>query len=779
MAPIRVLLIEDDPAYAGLIEVLLKEGAGTRFIPSLANNLSEAEQFLRKVPIDVVVTDLGLPDAQDLEAVQRLRAQMPYIPIVVLTGAPDEENMALQALQLGAQDYLSKDGLDGRTLARTLRHALERARAEAEVRRLNAELQKRVVVVQEYANQIADLYNNAACGFHSLDQQGKFVRVNDTELRWLGYSREDLLGKMTFRDMLTPESAKLFLHDFPTLQDTGKAQHLELDVVRKNGSVFPVIMVSTALRDADGRFVMSRSTMFDMTERRVAEANLRFQARILSQVGDAVIATDTDGRIIYWSNGAERIYGHRMVDALGRTPEDVLGASWLPRAEVEKSLQAKGTWSGEAAQKARDGKELTAQVSVSLLLDAEGRPSGRLAVARDVSETKRLQSAMIQAEKMAGMGQMTAGVAHELKSPMSVVLGYADLLAGLAAGHPDLPEEFAKHLGVIQKHLVRCAGLVNSILDFSRKDRPVEDLDLREVVSAAAGLSDAYALEKIVEIRKHLPPDAVPVRGHKNLLEQVVVNLLNNAVDAAGKGGSVTLRVGGQSKRGIPCAEIRVRDTGPGLPVEVLPKLFEPFFTTKDPGKGTGLGLWLTRQIVTEAGGVISCGNASDGGAEFVVTLPLAGAPALRTALTDNGGEGKKGGQPMRRSKEKPRVVVVDDEKDFRELLRTWLAPRYEVECLSGGQGLTDHLAALEPDILILDVHMPGVDGFTACQRVRKDPRFSFLPIVFLTASKEDVDFIKTMELGANSYLNKPITGRELDFRIREVLEAERGVALK
>jgi CheY-like chemotaxis protein len=123
---------------------------------------------------------------------------------------------------------------------------------------------------------------------------------------------------------------------------------------------------------------------------------------------------------------------------------------------------------------------------------------------------------------------------------------------------------------------------------------------------------------------------------------------------------------------------------------------------------------------------------------------------------------------------DKPRIVVVDDEKDFRELVRSWLAPRYEVECFSGGEGLADLLAPLEPDLLILDVHMPGADGFTVCRRLRRDPRFTFLPIVFLTASKQDVDFVKTLALGANSFLTKPITGQELNFRVRELLAAER-----
>jgi DNA-binding response OmpR family regulator len=120
----------------------------------------------------------------------------------------------------------------------------------------------------------------------------------------------------------------------------------------------------------------------------------------------------------------------------------------------------------------------------------------------------------------------------------------------------------------------------------------------------------------------------------------------------------------------------------------------------------------------------------------------------------------------------KPRIVVVDDEPDFLDLMRLWLGDRYAVECFRSGVGLRDQLAALEPDLIILDVHMPEKDGFSVCRELRADQRFALLPVLFITASKEDVDFMRTLDAGANSYVNKPISGKELLFRVREMLNA-------
>jgi two-component system, cell cycle sensor histidine kinase and response regulator CckA len=762
MQPIRVLLVEDAPSDARLVQEFLKGADEPGFSIQTASTLSEAETAVKTRPVDVVVADLTLPDAQGLDAVRRLRGAAPHTPLVVLTGASALEGLDMTALKLGVQDYLAKDGLEARVLTRALRYAVERARGEAEVRRLNTELESRANAMREYAEQIADLYNNAACGFHSVDSEGKYVRVNDTELRWLGYSREELIGKVRFSDLLTPLSARVFDEEFPRFKETGAIRQIELDLKTKSGAVFPVLFSATALNDAEGRFVMSRSTLLDMTERRVAEANMRFQAGILAQVRDAVVVTDTKGRVTYWSGAAESVFGHRMAEATGADAADLLGEAWLSEAP-----------GGEVLLKRKDGAEIWARISFSPLKDEDGRPAGRLAVVRDVTENRSLRSAVIQAEKMAGMGQMAAGVAHELKSPMSVVLGYADLLAGLAAARTDLPADFARHVGVIQKHLARCADLVNNLLDFSRKERPSEELDLRDVAAAAVSLAEPYALERTASVAKDMPADPVRVRGHKNLLEQVAVNLIHNAVDASGKGGRVYVRVGREDRAGRAFAVLRVRADGPGVPPEARGRLFEPFFTTKGPGKGTGLGLWLARQITADAGGSVEFEAPAEGGAEFVVRLPAAGAPAAGPVRRPGPKEKEKEAAEMKKS-DKPRIVVVDDEKDFRELVRSWLAPRYEVECFSGGEGLADLLAPLEPDLLILDVHMPGADGFTVCRRLRRDPRFTFLPIVFLTASKQDVDFVKTLALGANSFLTKPITGQELNFRVRELLAAER-----
>jgi signal transduction histidine kinase len=238
-------------------------------------------------------------------------------------------------------------------------------------------------------------------------------------------------------------------------------------------------------------------------------------------------------------------------------------------------------------------------------------------------ERGRLQGMYVQAEKLSAMGLLAAGVAHELNNPLSVILCYCD--PALAAGGP---EEAAANLKKIGTAAHRCRDLVKELLEFSRKDQPAAaDFALDECVRVALALTEPQARWRSVSIVRELGAGRAVVRGHKNHLEQVLVNLVVNALDAMPRGGRLTVRTGPAEGAARPSVRVDVIDTGEGLTPEAREKLFEPFFTTKAPGKGTGLGLSLSQKLVAAHGGTLQAESAPGRGSTFSIVLPVDGAP--------------------------------------------------------------------------------------------------------------------------------------------------------
>jgi PAS domain S-box-containing protein len=746
--------------------------------------------------------------------------------------------------------------------------------------------------IRKSAAQIADLYDNAPCGYHSVDRNGVVVQMNATELAWLGHSRDEVIGKRKLTDLIVPPDRHVYEENFPVLTSEGRIADLEFRLQRKDGTEFPVIMSATAVKDEHGGFVMSRATVYDLTdrrraeeamreselkfrsiaesaqdgivladrngrivyenrsarvlfaytdpglvgreirdlvseahhaelsevlkkaagkdpkglghvyewsgvdrhgrtfpmelsfaswtgdgkrfiagiirdvtERRRAEAHLKFQAEILAQVKDAVVVTNSGGQIIYCSPAAETLTGRKMSEAIGQDLRNVVGEVVKPEAEKEmiEAINAGHVWRGETVHRRKDGKELAVEFSISPLRNETGQPVGRLHIIREVTQQKKLQDMLMHAEKLAAMGQMAAAVAHELKTPLSVIFGFADVMLKKIK-----PEHKTEHpLDVIKRQAMRCSNLVTNLLEFSRKEKAVhrEFFDLNEPVESALSLVQAHAQTSSIRVDKRLASGTLRLLGNRDLVQQVVINLCLNAVDAMSRGGTLTVNTRVRKFSRGEFAQIQVTDTGPGIPPDIRERIFEPFFTTKKSDKGTGLGLWLVKEIVSALGGEIECRSEIGNGTDFTVLLPLP-EEAEEDAETPSRGESPR----KKKTGPKPRLAVVDDEKDFRDLLARWLESNYEVDCYSEGEGIVSELTERRPDLIILDVRMPGIDGFEICRRIRTEKKLAQVPILFLTASKKDLQTLATLEFGANSHMSKPVERENLLRRLEELL---------
>jgi len=337
---------------------------------------------------------------------------------------------------------------------------------------------------------------------------------------------------------------------------------------------------------------------------------------------NAMQLTDARGIMIDVNPAYERIYGYSRAEAVGNRPN--LVRSRQTPAEVYERMWAdltrsdRGYWSGEIMNRDRKGRERPVLLSITAIRDPSGRTTHYLGVAVDLSEQRSWELRAAHADKLASVGQLAAGVAHEINTPLANMMLVAESI------RRRVPDPWIRsRLDTLTEQVEVAARIVRGLLDFARREEPhVTDLDLNEVVrGSVAFLAGKQSAD--VEIAEDLPDQPVPVRGDRGQLMQVVTNLLNNAYDAMGGHGRIEMSVRTAGDR----AELEIVDDGPGIPEEVMPHIFEPFFTTKPEGEGTGLGLAICHGIVHSHGGEIAAHNRPGAGADFLVSLPLRPSP--------------------------------------------------------------------------------------------------------------------------------------------------------
>jgi len=487
--------------------------------------------------------------------------------------------------------------------------------------------------LKDSEEKLRNLFERVRHGLFISSKEGKFLDCNQALLDMLEYPTKDEFLKIDIaKDLyVNPEDRK-------TLQERIKKESyvkdMEVEFKKKNGEKITVLLTGHPIKDEKGKVVGYQGINLDISERKRIENELReaneFFMNLIESSVDGIIAADMKGDIFIFNKGAEALTGYNAEEVIGKLHITKIYPEGVAK-EIMKKLRSQeygGVGKFIPTQLKvlnKFGEEIHVQLSAALIYDGKGHEIASVGIFTDLRPRlmmeKRLQETHVQlvsSEKMASLGKLAAGIAHEINNPLGGILIYSSLMM------EDLPEEDQKRgdLARIVQEAGRCKEIVKSLLEFARQTEPkMEPTDINRAINDGLFFLVNQALFHNIRIIKKLDPFLPFVRGNASQLKQVFMNIVVNAAEAMHGSGTLTITTSPAADR--KTAFVEFTDTGEGIPEENLTRIFDPFFTTKEVGKGTGLGLATSYGIVEDHGGKIGVRSKVGEGTTFTIELPV------------------------------------------------------------------------------------------------------------------------------------------------------------
>ncbi len=496
----------------------------------------------------------------------------------------------------------------------------------------------------------------------------------------------------------------------------------------------------------------------DLSDPKRAENDLRqSEERLRLLIGSvqdyAIFMLDPDGRIVSWNTGAERIKGYRAEEIIGRHfscfyPPEVV-AQGKPEWELRTAVE-QGSVEDEGWRVRKDGGRFWASIVITALFDKEGRLRGFGKVTRDLTERRKIEE-LLEADRQ--KDRFLAVLAHELRNPLAPIWNALHLMKQPAASAQDL----ARAREIAERQMRRLTRLLDDLLDVARLrqgrvELRREVLDIAAVIRASLDTVQPLLLERRHRLTSAIAGESLPVNGDPMRLEQVLTNLLVNAAKYTDPGGEIFVT----AQREVSDVVIRVRDTGIGIDSILLPRIFDLFVQAhrrldRSTG-GVGVGLALVKSLVEFHGGSVSVFSAGPGkGSEFIVRLPAVEKASRNVGTAQDDSGPKPAGRPALR------VLIADDNVDQADGLALLLQMEGDdVRISYDGPGVLEAARSFRPQVVLLDIGMPGLDGYEVARRLRKSPEARRALLVAMTGWGQEEDLRRSREAGFDHHLTKP-----------------------
>jgi PAS domain S-box-containing protein len=752
-----VLHLEDSPTDRELVQELFRaDGLSCEF--QAMETRAAFEAALELGDCDVILSDYSLPGFDGMTALALAQQRRPQVPFIFISGVMGEER-AIESLKNGATDYVLKQRIE--RLLPSVRRALREVVEREQLR----ETETRLKQSEEQLRQITE---NVSDWILVFDAEGRCTYANPACLTACEVPPGATAPE--FWNLLDASDAERVRGEFSHAVRTGTMRRVEFHL--RTGSTHRSIesqinLVCDDKGSRTGAILVCR----DITERRLAEEQLRAQAAVLDKATDAIIVCGPEEEIIYWNRSAERLYGWTAAEARNRSLHTLLHPAPPPQlAEARHAVQQRSEWQGELRQCARDGSAVVVQSRWTLFRDEAGRPQSLLVVNTDARNLQHNEAQFLHAQQSASLATLADALARELQTAIEPVLLASQMLRlrtqSDASVSPQVSDAEPRHVAELMQR-------VETLARPARAQRMEMSLGL---VLNEIERQLRQAIAPGVAVTTSKPDDLWAVTGDADSIRQAVLNLCINARESMPKGGrldivaenlalkdgDLRLRSGGHAGSHVV---ITVADTGCGIPPENMERIFTPFFTTKERGQAAGAGLTTVQAIARAHGGFVSADSEVGRGSRFRLYLPaITGAVAPEKV-------------PVRRSFARGNgecILLVDDEAGFRDITKVTLE-KYGYRVITacdGSEGMTLFMRhRQEIQLVLTDIVMPVMDGASLIRSLHKmGANVRFLAVSGLV-EREKV-MVATAVPGVHvEFLAKPFATEKLLSLVREVLQ--------